>query len=608
MARAGLFIGVDRTGQLDPLSDAAAGAARMHAWFCTVQGTPLSHAQLVTDEGGRPVTVDAIYDACEQLLKLPDVDQLLVYFAGHGIYANGSEQWLLTHAPARASAAIDLGVSIEHARRLPLSYVAIVADTCRVAPAGIQATGVRGQSLFPNLAQRGRSKPVDVFFASLRGQGAGEIPTASEAAREYRAIYTTSLLHGLSGGVPDVLESIDPQDSAMYVMPPLLADYLEEAVPEALIAARVAHLHDQLPDFVPSGRHSFWLARIADPPRVERSARTTASANAGNRPLRVGLPQLLSTIADDPVQALGDAAIAQRLDYAFGNTEPTRTAAELAQPFGAEGHETGCGIKLRGATLESAIGRTASVEAPYGAHDDVRVHVPNGPESAVITASIGGSTFVPVVHGYFTALTFDGPSLIEVALDPMPMWSAVAVPPEVLTRVRALRASVSTAARYGRLRPRGRTLARLVDAAMYGDGRMDVTCGLLLAYAAHDANDTDVVARVRDAVRTTVPAPIFDLELLAHLHDLRPWVVADASATATISDGPYRPADVLPPVPLLARGWVLVDAGLAAVPSPLASLRDSLMDSLWSLYHPRTTSLLIQADGHTSFPNGDIPR
>ena len=32
MARAGVFIGVDQTGRLQRLHDAAAGAQRMHAW------------------------------------------------------------------------------------------------------------------------------------------------------------------------------------------------------------------------------------------------------------------------------------------------------------------------------------------------------------------------------------------------------------------------------------------------------------------------------------------------------------------------------------------------------------------------------------------------
>lgn len=39
MVRAGVFIGVDKTGNLQRLSDAATGAKRMHEW-ALAQGMP----------------------------------------------------------------------------------------------------------------------------------------------------------------------------------------------------------------------------------------------------------------------------------------------------------------------------------------------------------------------------------------------------------------------------------------------------------------------------------------------------------------------------------------------------------------------------------------
>ena len=53
MSRAGVFIGVDQTGGLQRLNDAAAGARRMHAWAVS-QGMPdKTHARLITDESGK---------------------------------------------------------------------------------------------------------------------------------------------------------------------------------------------------------------------------------------------------------------------------------------------------------------------------------------------------------------------------------------------------------------------------------------------------------------------------------------------------------------------------------------------------------------------------
>jgi hypothetical protein len=58
MIRAGLFIGVDQTGGLQRLNDAARGAGRMHAW-AVQQGMP--DAKLITDAAGK-VTPDQSRD------------------------------------------------------------------------------------------------------------------------------------------------------------------------------------------------------------------------------------------------------------------------------------------------------------------------------------------------------------------------------------------------------------------------------------------------------------------------------------------------------------------------------------------------------------------
>ena len=102
MRRAGVFIGVDRTGQLQTLNDAAAGAERMHQWALGQGMSDASQAILLTDRGGKKVTPDMIFDAIKSVIDGPGVDQLLVYFAGHGVNINRSEHWLLSDAPVKA--------------------------------------------------------------------------------------------------------------------------------------------------------------------------------------------------------------------------------------------------------------------------------------------------------------------------------------------------------------------------------------------------------------------------------------------------------------------------------------------------------------------------
>src|SRR5262252_762089 len=98
MIRAGVFIGVDQTGNLQRLNDAATGAKRMHEWAIQQGLADHTNARLITDLNGQKVYPDLIYDAIKEIIDGPGVDQLIVYFAGHGVNINRSEHWLLTDA------------------------------------------------------------------------------------------------------------------------------------------------------------------------------------------------------------------------------------------------------------------------------------------------------------------------------------------------------------------------------------------------------------------------------------------------------------------------------------------------------------------------------
>ncbi len=259
MVRAGLFIGVDQSGGLQRLNDAAEGARRMHEWALT-QGIPdQTHAKLITDAGGKKVHPDLIYDAIKAIIDGAGVDQLLLYFAGHGVNINRSEHWLLTDAPVRTSAAVNVSGSVELARYCGIQHVVIISDACRVAPDGIQAQNVRGIDVFPNDGAGDRAKPVDQFFACFLGKTAAELKDPATAAGNYSALYTNALLDALTGSRPDVLEPADPPgDSAQYVKPRKLESYLESEVPHRVKAMGLERKVNQNPDAIITSDAS-WL-------------------------------------------------------------------------------------------------------------------------------------------------------------------------------------------------------------------------------------------------------------------------------------------------------------------------------------------------------------
>ena len=266
MIRAGVFIGVDQTGGLKRLPDAAAAAHRMHEWAVR-QGMPDdTHAKLITDVRGK-VRPDQIIDAIDAIRKRTGVDQLILYFAGHGVNIRRNEKWLLTDAPTTSSAAVDVTESVEFARYGDIQHVVIISDACRVAPEGIQAGSVGGVSVFPNLDPvGGKSKPVDVFFACALGRVAAEVKDPALAAGNYKALYTTLMLDALRGDRADVLEPGHPADEFRYVRPYRLKVYLERELPRRLKSLGLLARVNQEPDAIIVSRES-WLARVQPSPR-----------------------------------------------------------------------------------------------------------------------------------------------------------------------------------------------------------------------------------------------------------------------------------------------------------------------------------------------------
>src|SRR5262249_47991973 len=95
MKRAAVVIGVDKTGDLPRLKDAARGAQLTASW-AREQGMDPVH--VFTDEKKKLVDVSAIKTAIRELVDAANISQLLIYFAGHGVNRQRHEYWLLSDA------------------------------------------------------------------------------------------------------------------------------------------------------------------------------------------------------------------------------------------------------------------------------------------------------------------------------------------------------------------------------------------------------------------------------------------------------------------------------------------------------------------------------
>lgn len=218
MKRAAILIGIDKTGNLPRLHDAASGARRMEQW-ALAQGIDPKLIHTFTDEAG-PVEVGEVKRAIRKLVESGTIEQLIVYFAGHGVNIRYGEYWLFTDAPDDPQAAVNVDGSIALARQAGIPHVVLISDACRTAAEGIQAQLITGSEIFPNNPVGGTEQPVDIFFASTLGMPAAEVKDPLATSSTYKAVYTGALVDALDGKDIAIVEKAMLDGKVVYLVRP----------------------------------------------------------------------------------------------------------------------------------------------------------------------------------------------------------------------------------------------------------------------------------------------------------------------------------------------------------------------------------------------------
>lgn len=583
MVRAGVFIGVDKTGNLQRLNDAAAGAKRMHEWALS-QGMPDgTHAKLITDADGKKVHPDLIYDAIKEIIDGPGVDQLVLYFAGHGVNINRNEHWLLTDAPVKTSAAVNVSGSVELARYCGINHVVIFSDACRVAPEGLQAQNVRGVDVFPNEGAADRAKPVDQFFACFLGRTAAEIKDPASAASTYSALYTNALLDALNGQRRDVLEMLDvPGDTSFYVRPRNLEKYLEAEVLARVKKMKLEGKVNQNPDAIITSDAN-WLSRIIQDTSAGPGIRKALAPG----PIRERVPNLQSvarnlvrSAANGDERALGRQLEAGRTARVAGGMHLVETVEKIVAPFGPDHFETQCGIKVRGARMIEFYSPRAHAELLGAEGDVLRVNPTNDPATSVlITFDEGVGAVIPAIRGFIAALTFDDGELVDVAYEPSANDWRWDMYKDSAARVRALRAVAASSSQHGRFRLEQDDAIKIAQDMQYAKG-IDPTLAVYAAYAYHDLQASQRIRDMSGYLSGDIGVTFFDLALLSRKLVDKSVVVSD---------------HIVPFFPLLSQGWALLGANRVRLHPALQGIENNMRDSLWSLFDEAGLRKLSQA-------------
>jgi hypothetical protein len=580
MKRAAILIGVDKTGDLPRLKDAAKGAALMKTW-ADAQGIDSVH--LLTDER-EPVTLARIKDAVKALVKAGNVGQLLVYFAGHGVSLQRQEYWLLSDAPDDADEAVNVAGSIALAATCGIGHVLLMSDCCRTAPEGVRAQSVRGGLIFPNL--EADERPVDQFFACQLGKPSLEVRDPAITSAEFQALYTHELVPALLGRAESVVQWSGEgaaRVGRVHLRP--LRDHMAAAVAARLEALDLKTKPIQVPVASIASDPPAWISQLKGDSPVARGRAAPAP-----QPAPVVSPQaattelLLEALGTQPSAAGAPPPTLRARSPITARVRPTlreRMGAEVterAKPFGPGHHETRCGFKLRGALATEAIAADGSdigfvtASGPRGSDLRVQLHSPR--TSVLIVLERGAAVLLPAIPDFLCALSFDEDDgeLLDVAWEPSDnsgwRWDEFS---RRAREIRTLRAIASAAMARGSFQLEGQDTLALAQRMQLGKG-LDPALGLYAAYAYHELQRRPLIRDMAGLMASDLGAPLFDIALLARALDGK-----------TLGRGGTAPP-TLAMLPLLSQGWTLLRAFEVRLPKALAPLVERRLPSLWTMF------------------------
>lgn len=218
MSRRAIAIGIRKYSALAELPGAVVGAREFVAW-ATSAGY---ESRLLVDDQG-PVKLDQVYKAVEEAL-LTEPERLLIFFAGHGASAGQGDFWLLSDWDRDPNQVINLGFSITHAKRHPVTQIALFADACRTPTS--EAAYLLGTTMFPSRQKHPKSLPqIDLFQSTRLGEIAQEVrPKEGEPF----GVFTKILLRALRC---QEIGATDDRDGRPHVTSQALKKWLDEALP-----------------------------------------------------------------------------------------------------------------------------------------------------------------------------------------------------------------------------------------------------------------------------------------------------------------------------------------------------------------------------------------
>lgn len=571
--RAAIVIGLDyrnhNAGGMPSLRAAVAGAHQF-AGFLRRQGFEVS--EFLDDT--RPVQAHDVYAKVQELIQGPSLDQLVVYFGGHGIIKNDSEVWLLSDAPYNPNAAFDLEGSIRLARRSQIPTVVFVSDTCRSPPRTLALSELSPSTLFPSRSGRTHVRSViDRFFATAVGDPAYEL-LLDENARTYEALFTSVLLDACRHPPPSVIVTIG---SCSVISNRELKGHLEETVPR-IIQARWPD-RDQQPEIICEGGREVHFARASDGiDRPGTSSTTLTRRAAVELKLRsIGLEAFGKDSAGYRIEKLEEAL------QEVGLSEAIRTFVDQSTAVDVPGFD-GMMVFVNGTTVRALaanpVHKLRIKEGPRGILLLEKWTPPRVATSVLIEFSDGSGVVVPFVERFALHLFVSEGTVRHLLYEPTPAsWWAE---PWRASNLREVSATIAAARARGAFalegpleerRAKGRALVDVLRR-----GAPDPAFAVATGHALSSAGLFEELDWLEAEVWERLGYRLFDLLLLREKLPSR-----------------AREQSWSPCLPMMARTWALMAVFDIALPEALDPVRRYLRPAIWTHLEPGGVAIVRDA-------------
>lgn len=573
--RAAVVIGVNRTGQLDPLESAVATADGVADWL---RGEGFKVVKLT--DATKPVTAEAVRKAVTKFVDAQVYQQLVLYFSGHGFWKNDGEFWLLSGAPRLGNEAVNFVESVDLARLSGIPNVVLISDACRTA-SDATFMRVRGSAVFPNNPDTGLQPKVDRLQASRTGAPAYEVQLPTGPPGKV-SIFTHCLRKAFTN--PDATMVLTLQDGQRTIeVVPLrrLEGFLRREVPSLLSSVDLSK--DQQPVVDVSSDEPAYLARVRRPPGPDDGPESIQPG-----PFPPPPPPPPPTVED-----IAQAAVAAEISPTGGSGlhrylrgpaavvaqqfRSLRSRVQLPPPvlrFESQTGFTVSGTWVRD-RVASAGGRVDAAGEEHPSAEAVRIWLDPGKThcSVAITFGDGTGIVLPALQGYLGHITVAGGGVTNVSYIPSEYSTRWESYLDRREEIDSLRSAVAAAASLGVLRLRKEDAENFADRVRVAK-QFDPTLGVYAAYAYAQAGLSDQVHSVREFMYGDLGVSLFDVAMLDR-------------GTGMDDLGGYVPS-----CPLLSQGWNYLRARGVELPKVLADAEDQLAQSLWTTFNPEIMTLV----------------